>query len=190
MLRIKREARIMKLLHHPHVVRLLDVFEEDKEIVLVMEYVPGGELFDHIVAQGKLRENDARRIFRHLISAIDYCHQNCIVHRDLKPENLLLDSEGKLKVADFGFSNMYDPEMSMHTFCGSPFYASPEMIVGQRYLGPEVDIWSMGVILFALLCGHLPFDEKDVRMLYENILAARYQIPGHVSAGLSVSCGL
>ncbi|KAJ3394026.1 serine/threonine-protein kinase KIN2 [Entophlyctis sp. JEL0112] len=145
-----------------------------------MEYVEGGELFDFIVANPKLNEKIARKIFRQIVSAIDYCHQSSVIHRDLKPENLLLDNDKNIKIIDFGFVNLYDPADVLKTFCGSPFYASPEMILGKKYIGPEVDIWSMGVILFALLAGKLPFKDSNVKDLYRKITSATFEIPSNI----------
>ncbi|RKP20326.1 Pkinase-domain-containing protein, partial [Rozella allomycis CSF55] len=181
MTRIKREVRLLKLLNHPHIVKLYEVAETNQEIILTTEYASGGELFDYIVAQHRLKEKEARKIFRQIVSAVDYCHANCIIHRDLKPENLLLDVDRNIKIIDFGFANMFDPEGLMGTFCGSPFYASPEMILGKKYIGPEVDIWSMGVILYALLCGHLPFDDSNMKKLYNKIIEGKFNIPDYVS---------
>ena len=129
MTRIKREVRLLKLLHHPHIVKLYEVAETNQEIILTMEHADGGELFDYIVAQHRLKDKEARKIFRQIISAVDYCHSNCVIHRDLKPENVLLDHDRNIKIIDFGFANMFDPDGLMATFCGSPFYASPEMVI-------------------------------------------------------------
>ncbi|KAJ3171252.1 hypothetical protein HDU88_008290 [Geranomyces variabilis] len=173
--RLKREVRIMRLLHHPNITRLYDVIETDTQIVLTMEHVQGGELFDYIVAQKRLKDRVARRLFRQIISALDYCHQSSIIHRDLKPENLLLDKNKDIKIIDFGFVKLFDRNESLQTFCGSPFYASPEMILGKHYQGPEVDVWSMGVILFALLNGHLPFTDANTTELYRKIANGIYE---------------
>ncbi|KAJ3152785.1 hypothetical protein HDU89_000987 [Geranomyces variabilis] len=173
--RLKREVRIMRLLHHPNITRLYDVIETDSQIVLTMEHVQGGELFDYIVAQKRLKDRVARRLFRQIISALDYCHQSSIIHRDLKPENLLLDKNKDIKIIDFGFVKLFDRNESLQTFCGSPFYASPEMILGKHYQGPEVDVWSMGVILFALLNGHLPFTDANTTELYRKIANGIYE---------------
>ncbi|KAI9205847.1 kinase-like domain-containing protein [Polychytrium aggregatum] len=179
--RLKREVRLMRLVHHPHIVKLYDVAETEKEIILAMEFVEGGELFDYIVAHKKVNENVARRVFRQILSAVDYCHRSCIIHRDLKPENLLLDNNRGIKIIDFGFANLFDPSNMMQTFCGSPYYASPEMILGRQYIGPEVDVWSLGVILFALLTGKLPFRESNTAELYKRITRGVYECPDHMS---------
>jgi len=154
----RREIDIMKLLNHPNIVKLIDVVDKNDEgtTFLIVEYVVGGELFDYIVANGVVKEKEARQFFRQIVSAVEYCHANLIVHRDLKPENLLLDADGNIKISDFGLSNMIEPGKLLDSFCGSPLYAAPEILLAERYVGPPVDVWSMGVILYALLCGHLP----------------------------------
>eukprot|EP00732_Lithocolla_globosa_P003556 Lithocolla_globosa_v1_NODE_2903_length_1830_cov_9.584225.p1 type:complete len:595 gc:universal NODE_2903_length_1830_cov_9.584225:31-1815(+) len=180
--RIQKEIRFLKLLSHPSIVKVYDVLETEKEIFIVMEYASGGELFDYIVANKRVKEKEARSFFRQIISAVDYCHQNSVIHRDLKPENLLLDDQKRMKIIDFGFSNTFASNELLNTFCGSPFYAAPEMILGKRYEGPEVDVWSLGVILFALLCGHLPFDDDDQKELYRKIASATYTTPSYLTA--------
>jgi serine/threonine protein kinase len=181
--RVHREIRFLSLLHHPHIVRIYDVVETANAVHLMMEWAAGGELFDYIVKHKRLKEQEARHFFRQIVSAVDYCHKNSVIHRDLKPENLLLDENNNIKIIDFGFSNTFRSDALLDTFCGSPYYAAPEMILGKRYCGPEVDIWSMGVILFALLCGYLPFDQKDVKELYKHIAHGTYDIPSKMPAG-------
>jgi len=143
--------------------------------------VSGGELFDYIVKHGKLQEHEARRFFQQIISGVDYCHRHMIVHRDLKPENLLLDHNMHVKIADFGLSNMMLDGEFLRTSCGSPNYAAPEVISGKLYAGPEVDIWSCGVILYALLCGTLPFDDEHVPTLFRKIKAGIFPIPEYLN---------
>ncbi|KAJ3127920.1 hypothetical protein HK098_005561 [Nowakowskiella sp. JEL0407] len=178
--RLQREIRFLKLLHHPHIVKVFDVVETAEYIYIVMEYAAGGELFDYIVAHKRVKEKEARSFFRMVLSAVDYCHQNSIIHRDLKPENLLLDDQKCIKIIDFGFGNNFATNNLLDTFCGSPFYAAPEMILGKKYEGPEVDMWSLGVILFALLCGHLPFDDDNMKELYKKIATGTYTIPDYL----------
>ncbi|KAJ3294025.1 MAP/microtubule affinity-regulating kinase 3 [Rhizoclosmatium sp. JEL0117] len=179
--RLQREIRFLKLLHHPHIVKVYDVIETDLFIYIVMEYAVGGELFDYIVANKRVKEREARSFFRMVLSAIEYCHRNGVIHRDLKPENLLLDEQKVIKIIDFGFGNNYRSDGGqLDTFCGSPFYAAPEMILGKKYTGPEVDVWSLGVILFALLCGHLPFDDDNMKELYKKIASGNYRCPDYV----------
>lgn len=148
---------------------------------MIMEYVSGGELFDYIVKNGKLQEHEARRFFQQIISGVDYCHRHMIVHRDLKPENLLLDHNRHVKIADFGLSNMMLDGEFLRTSCGSPNYAAPEVISGKLYAGPEVDIWSCGVILYALLCGTLPFDDEHVPTLFRKIKSGIFAIPEYLN---------
>ncbi|KAI8900785.1 kinase-like domain-containing protein [Globomyces pollinis-pini] len=178
--RLQREIRFLKLLHHPNIVKVIDVIETQEFIYIIMEFAIGGELFDYIVANKRVKEREARHFFRMVLSAIDYCHQNAIIHRDLKPENLLLDDKKNIKIIDFGFGNNFTINGLLDTFCGSPFYAAPEMILGKKYEGPEVDMWSLGVILFALLCGHLPFDDDNMKELYKKIASGTYKCPGYV----------
>lgn len=179
--KIRREIKILKLFRHPHIIRLYEVIETPTDIFMVMEYVSGGELFDYIVSHGRLSEEDARRFFQQIISGVEYCHNFMVVHRDLKPENLLLDSDLNVKIADFGLSNIMEDGDFLKTSCGSPNYAAPEVISGKLYAGPEVDVWSCGVILYALLCGRLPFDEETIPNLFKKIKEGNYTIPPHVS---------
>ncbi|KAJ8400012.1 hypothetical protein AAFF_G00400510 [Aldrovandia affinis] len=153
--KIRREIQNLKLFRHPHIIKLYQVISTPTDIFMVMEYVSGGELFDYICKNGKLDEKESRRLFQQIISAVDYCHRHMVVHRDLKPENVLLDAQMNAKIADFGLSNMMSDGEFLRTSCGSPNYAAPEVISGRLYAGPEVDIWSSGVILYALLCGTL-----------------------------------
>ncbi|KNE56314.1 CAMK/CAMKL protein kinase [Allomyces macrogynus ATCC 38327] len=179
--RIQREIRFLKLLHHPHIVKVFEVHETNDQIFIVMEFVQGGELFDYIVSHKRVKEKEARSFYRMMLSALHYCHANAVIHRDLKPENLLLDTDKTIKIIDFGFGNTFKPEGFLDTFCGSPFYAAPEMILGKRYEGPEVDMWSVGVILFALLCGHLPFDDENIKELYKKIASGIFTCPSYLS---------
>ncbi|ORZ38998.1 kinase-like domain-containing protein, partial [Catenaria anguillulae PL171] len=179
--RIQREIRFLKLLHHPHIVKVYEVHETAEQIFIVMEFVQGGELFDYIVSHKRVKEKEARAFYRMMLSALHYCHANAVIHRDLKPENLLLDNDKTIKIIDFGFGNTFKPHGLLETFCGSPFYAAPEMILGKKYEGPEVDMWSVGVILFALLCGHLPFDDENIKELYKKIAAGSFTCPSYLS---------
>lgn len=178
--KVTREVQILKLFVHPHIIRLYEVIETQTDVFLVMEYVSGGELFDYIVSKNKVHLDEARKFFQQIVSGVAYCHENNVVHRDLKPENLLLSGDLNIKVADFGLSNlMYDGEF-LRTSCGSPNYAAPEVISGSLYAGPEVDIWSCGVILFALLCGSLPFDDESIPRLFRKIRNGHYVLPSHL----------
>ncbi|CEH18548.1 serine threonine-protein kinase [Ceraceosorus bombacis] len=191
MLGIEREIVIMKLIEHPNLIGLWDVYETSKELYLVMEYVAGGELFDHLVAKGRLKPDEARSYFRQIIFGLDFCHQHKICHRDLKPENLLLDATKQIvKVADFGMaalgsgpSGPVSLEKMLETSCGSPHYASPEIVSGKAYRGDASDIWSCGIILFALLCGRLPFDDPNIQVLLSKVKRGRFEMPAFLEPG-------
>eukprot|EP00127_Corallochytrium_limacisporum_P007211 Clim_evm84s243 gene=Clim_evmTU84s243 len=176
-----REVRIMKMLNHPNVVKLYEVIDTTKELFLVLEYCSGGEVFDYLVAHGKMKERDARKYFRQILAGVAYCHSMHVIHRDLKAENLLLDADMNIKVADFGFSNNFEWDGKLNTWCGSPPYAAPELFQGKEYVGPEVDIWSLGVILYVLSCGSLPFDGDTLSKLRARVVAGKFKIPFYMS---------
>eukprot|EP00727_Mastigamoeba_balamuthi_P011737 m51a1_g7186 putative serine threonine-protein kinase mark2 isoform x3 (701) ;mRNA; r:97348-99849 len=178
---VLREVAILKELRHPNIIRLYEVIDTPEHMYLVMEHAAGGEVMDHILAHGRLRERDACRFFAQTAFALQYCHASGIVHRDLKAENILLDEAMNVKLIDFGLSNHYCRGGLLSTFCGSPTYASPELVQRHEYEGPEVDCWSLGVLLYVLVCGFLPFDGSSFVDLYQKIIEAKYRIPGHVS---------
>ncbi|KAI1320253.1 hypothetical protein EDD11_001468 [Mortierella claussenii] len=180
---IEREIAIMKLINHPHVIRLYDVYETEKELFLVMEYVSGGELFEYLVNKGRLEEAEALRFFQQIIVGLAFCHKRKICHRDLKPENLLLDDRGNVKIADFGMASLQKSGRLLETSCGSPHYASPEVVTGMKYDGSSSDIWSCGIILYALLTGHLPFDDENIRQLLGKVKAGKFYMPQDISEG-------
>ncbi|CAN3355994.1 carbon catabolite-derepressing protein kinase [Diutina catenulata] len=180
--RIEREISYLRLLRHPHIIKLYDVIKSKDEIIMVIEYA-GKELFDYIVQRGRMPENEARRFFQQIVAAVEYCHRHKIVHRDLKPENLLLDDNLNVKIADFGLSNIMTDGNFLKTSCGSPNYAAPEVISGKLYAGPEVDVWSSGVILYVMLCGRLPFDDEFIPALFKKISNGVYTLPNYLSAG-------
>ncbi|WVZ13115.1 hypothetical protein V8G54_017645 [Vigna mungo] len=167
---IKREISIMKIVRHPNIVRLHEVLASKTKIYIILEFVMGGELYDKIVQQGRLSENESRRYFQQLIDAIDHCHKKGVYHRDLKPENLLLDAFGNLKVSDFGLSALTEKGVGLlHTTCGTPNYVAPEVLGNRGYNGAAADVWSCGVILYVLLAGYLPFEEPDLPTLYRRV---------------------
>merc|ERR1711871_1313061 len=179
--KVKREINILKLCTHPHIIRLYEVIDTPSDIFVIMEYVPEAELFDYIVSRGRLPADEARQFFHQIVSGIEYCHHHRVVHRDLKPENLLLDADKNIKIADFGLSNVAHDGDFLRTSCGSPNYAAPEVISGNLYAGAEVDVWSCGVILYALLCGTLPFDDESIPNLFKKIKSGMYSLPSHLS---------
>ncbi|XP_009607229.1 CBL-interacting serine/threonine-protein kinase 24 isoform X1 [Nicotiana tomentosiformis] len=181
---IKREISIMKIVRHPCIVRLHEVLASQTKIYIIQEFVTGGELFDKIVHQGRISEDEARRYFQQLIDAVAHCHSKGVYHRDLKPENLLLDCQGNLKVSDFGLSALPQQGVELlHTTCGTPNYVAPEVLSNRGYDGAAADVWSCGVVLYVLMAGYLPFDEADLHTLYTKINAAEFSCPFWFSPG-------
>ncbi|KAG2234349.1 hypothetical protein INT48_007216 [Thamnidium elegans] len=180
---VRREIAIMKLIHHPNVMSLIDVIDDpaSSDLYLILEYVEGGELFEYLVSKGRLGEAEARHHFQQIILGLDYCHHHLICHRDLKPENLLLNSRNSIKIADFGMASLQPLGSMLETSCGSPHYASPEIVAGMPYNGSSCDIWSCGVILYALLTGHLPFDDENIRQLLKKVKSGKYVMPDNIS---------
>ncbi|XP_043234896.1 serine/threonine-protein kinase SIK1-like isoform X2 [Amphibalanus amphitrite] len=179
--KVYREVEIMKRLSHPNIIRLYQVMETQSMLYIVSEYASQGDIFEYISHNGRLRESEAQRKFFQIASAVDYCHRHGIVHRDLKVENLLIDGCGQIKIADWGFSTFFQPDGALTTWCGSPPYAAPEVFEGKVYTGPEIDIWSLGVVLYVLVCGALPFEGSSVQVLRDRVLAGRFRIPFFMS---------
>uniref|UniRef100_A0A3Q3VZE4 Protein kinase domain-containing protein n=1 Tax=Mola mola TaxID=94237 RepID=A0A3Q3VZE4_MOLML len=169
LMKVEREIAILKLIEHPHVLKLHDVYENKKYLYLVLEHVSGGELFDYLVKKGRLTPKEARKFFRQIISALDFCHSHSICHRDLKPENLLLDEKNNIRIADFGMASLQVGDSLLETSCGS--------VTGEKYDGRKADAWSCGVILFALLVGALPFDDDNLRNLLEKVKLGVFHMP-------------
>ncbi|KAG2726690.1 hypothetical protein I3760_01G125400 [Carya illinoinensis] len=183
---IKREIATLKLLKHPNVVRLHEVLASKTKIYMVLEYVTGGELFDRIASKGRLKENVGRKVFQQLIDAVSYCHTKGVFHRDLKLENVLIDARGNIKISDFGLSALPQHlrgDGLLHTTCGSPNYIAPEILANRGYDGATSDIWSCGVILYVILTGQLPFDDRNLAVLYQKIFKGDTQIPTWLSPG-------
>jgi len=182
---LKREIAIMNILKHKHVIQLKEVLQSQHNIYIVLELVTGGELFDKIVKAKRFPEQVARRYFQQLISAMDYCHSNGIAHRDLKPENLLLDAQDNVKISDFGLSNFsnHDQSYLMTTTCGTPNYVAPEVLSEKGYVGFKADVWSAGIILFVMLCGYLPFEDENIKQLFQKIEKGQYRLPSFLSDG-------
>ena len=179
--RVAREIKILQETKHDNIVQIYEIIETNFAIYMIMECAEGGELFDYIVKKGRLSEKEGAYFFLQLLMGIEHLHSRKIAHRDLKPENLLLDENMNIKIVDFGLSNTYrTPSDTLKTACGSPCYASPEMIAGKRYNGLDTDIWSIGVILYAMTVGYLPFEDPDTNKLYKKILSCEYLVPGYV----------
>jgi 5'-AMP-activated protein kinase catalytic alpha subunit len=183
--RVSREIKILRQVNHPHIVQLYEIIETNKQLMLVMELAEGGELFNYIVAKHRLNEHESCKYLAQILAGLEYLQKLRIVHRDLKPENLLLDHKKAIKIVDFGLSNLYQSGETLKTACGSPCYAAPEMIAGKRYHGAQVDVWSCGVILFAMLCGYLPFEDSNTSNLYKKIMTGDFKVPNWVSVEAS-----
>ena len=179
--RIIREMSILSKMDHENVIKVFQIYEDNYNYLIIMEYCEGGELFNYIVKKGKLPEKEAAFFFYQIINGVEYIFSQGIAHRDLKPENLLLNKNNIIKIIDFGLSNFFDGEHNLITPCGSPCYASPEMVSGNKYNGFNIDIWATGIILFAMVCGYLPFEHSDKDKLFEQILKAKLDFPDHLS---------
>ena len=181
---LTREIHHHRRLHHPNVLQLYEVIQTESHIWMVTELCTGGELYDLVARRGALPETEACALFSQLCLAVSYIHELGIVHRDLKLENILLDGKGQVKLSDFGFTREFEAHQALDTRCGTPLYSAPEMLDGRRYMGEAVDVWSMGVILYALVCGTLPFDDDNEAVLYEKILHGEPVIPSSLSLDL------
>lgn len=183
-IRTAREAAIGTLLNHPHICGLRDVVRTNYHWYMLFEFVNGGQMLDYIISHGKLKEKQARKFSRQIASALDYCHRNSIVHRDLKIENILISKTGDIKIIDFGLSNLFSPRGHLKTFCGSLYFAAPELLQARAYTGPEVDVWSFGIVLYVLVCGRVPFDDQSMPALHAKIKKGLVDYPTWLSSGM------
>ncbi|KAL9031132.1 MAG: hypothetical protein Q9196_000808 [Gyalolechia fulgens] len=180
-IRTAREAAIVTLLDHPYICAMRDVVRTNYHWYMLFEYVNGGQMLDYIISHGRLKEKQARKFGRQIASALDYCHRNSIVHRDLKIENILISKTGDIKIIDFGLSNLFSPRAHLKTFCGSLYFAAPELLNAKQYTGPEVDIWSFGIVLYVLVCGKVPFDDQSMPQLHAKIKEGVVDYPSWLS---------
>lgn len=178
-----------KCVYHPHIMRLYEVIDTPRDVFMILEFCPNGDLFEYICqfGSGGFDQMQARRIFQQIIAGVDYLHKQGIVHRDLKPENILIDADDNIKIADMGLSNVMKDGEFLKTCCGSPNYAAPELLsdIGGAYAGPEIDVWSMGCILYALLLGRLPFQDDNITALFRKIKRGIYDLPTNLPKGLA-----
>ena len=179
--RVLREMKMLSELDNEHIIKVYQIYENENHYLIIMEYCEGGELFNYIVEKQRLSENESSFFYYQIIQGVEYIHSQGIAHRDLKPENLLLDKNKKIKIIDFGLSNYFDGVQKLETPCGSPCYASPEMVGGNKYNGFIIDIWATGIILFAMLCGYLPFEDDNNDVLFKQILSGKIDYPKHLS---------
>uniref|UniRef100_A0AC11BFU3 Uncharacterized protein n=1 Tax=Ovis aries TaxID=9940 RepID=A0AC11BFU3_SHEEP len=180
-----READSLRTVNHPNIVKLLEVIDTEETLFIVMEYVSGGDLQTYLEAKGRMTEGEARGLFCQLVSALQHCHQRGVVHRDLKLGNLLLDTNNNIKISDFGLSNQWHPGNELDTFCGSPAFMAPELFLGMPYTGPEVDVWSLGVVLYTMVTGSLPFGGQDFWELRQCVLRGKYHVPKYLSTNIT-----
>lgn len=176
-----REGSLQLLLHHPYVCGMREMIIHPNHYYMIFEYVNGGQMLDYIISHGRLRERAARKFARQIGSALEYCHRNSIVHRDLKIENILISKTGNIKIIDFGLSNLFSPHSHLSTFCGSLYFAAPELLNAKAYLGPEVDVWSFGIVLYVLVCGKVPFDDQSMPALHAKIKKGQVEYPAWLS---------
>lgn len=178
---LTREIHHHRRLHHPHVLQLFEVIQTESYIWMILELCAGGELYDYVISRGKLSEMEACSMFGQICLGLAYIHDQGIVHRDLKLENILLDENHNIKLSDFGFTREYQPHQLLQTKCGTIAYSAPEVLGEGRYFGPEIDVWSMGVILYVLLCGYLPFDDENDYKMQWKIIHEDVDIPATLS---------
>lgn len=184
-IRTAREAAIVSLVNHPYICGMRDVVRTTYHWYMLFEYVNGGQMLDYIISHGKLKEKQARKFARQIASALDYSHRNSIVHRDLKIENILISKTGDIKIIDFGLSNLFSPKGLLKTFCGSLYFAAPELLQAKQYTGPEVDVWSFGIVLYVLVCGKVPFDDQSMPQLHAKIKKGVVEYPPGLTTGMS-----
>lgn len=179
--KLQKEISIVRRVFHPYIINFVEVLESPKNVYIVSDHVSGGELFDKIIAAGRLKENVTRHIFAQIVLGVKYLHDNKIVHRDLKAENILLDGDGVVKIVDFGLGNFFNGRELLKSSCGSPPYAAPEIFLARPYLGPEVDVWSMGVLLYFMVTGTLPFLAESDEVIRSKVLNGRFKVPFYLS---------
>jgi len=178
---IWREAEIMKTLDHPNIIKVLQIIDTENTFYLVMEYASNGDLFRRLDF-GRMEEKEAKEKFRQVVSAIRYCHEEKnVIHRDLKPENILFDNQNNVKIADFGLSEEFIPGVKLDTYCGSPEYMAPELFQGHKFDGPKVDVWSLGVMLYEMITGTVPFSGSTWQNIGERVVRGKYYVPDYIS---------
>ncbi|KAM5260042.1 serine/threonine-protein kinase MARK2-like isoform 1-T1 [Hipposideros larvatus] len=182
---ILTEARCMARLRHPNVVQLFEIINTQGHLFITMEYIGGGNLLDYIHTHGRMMEGEARDAFRQLVSAVEYCHEKGVIHLDIKPKNVLFSTDRKVKLTDFGISELYDGN-KLNAFCGTPSYMAPEIIQMEAYDGPPADVWSLGVVLYHMVTGHTPFHSKDFGELARQITKGEYTVPHDISIQLQI----
>lgn len=179
---VSNEIKTLSLLRHPNIVRLFTTLEDSSKLYLVMELIQGQSLEAHIRSRTRLPEPDAISLFRQILRAVAHCHEKQISHRDIKTENILVTSEGVVKLIDFGFATLSERSEKLKVFCGTPCYMPPEIVARKKYLGPNADVWSLGVLYYFMLSGSFPFYGKSLEELFRNIYRGKYSFPGCISA--------